>query len=92
MTPKEWRRAEAQRRVSRALDELQRAQDLLVRAMAALSPLRYGAPTQARIGKLRDRVHAEWYRTGELRQSSRIEMDRDPTAEELAAVAKGPTP
>jgi hypothetical protein len=81
------RLALALRRVNRALNEIQAAQDALGRASAELSSVQYGAPTQDRIGKLYDRVHAEWYRTRRLLDDARIRIDRDPTAEERAAFA-----
>lgn len=78
MTAAEWRRARALRHIE---------------ASAELSALHYGHPAQARVGKLRDRVRAEWYRTRDLRDDHRVVLDRDPTNAELAAAneAKGPT-
>lgn len=73
-------------RVQSALDNLQAAQDYLDRAMGALSPICYGSPTQDRIGKLRERVHAEWYKTRALLDDRRICLDRDPTDKELTAL------
>jgi uncharacterized protein HemY len=83
MTPSEWRRAQAKLRVERALAQIQLAQDCLSRASSELSALHYGHPAQKRVSKLRDRVHAEWYRTTELRQHPRVELDREPTPADL---------
>lgn len=70
-------------RVQSALDHLQASQDSLDRAMGALSPVCFGSPTQDRIAKLRDRVHAEWYKTRALLDDRRIKLDREPTGTEL---------
>jgi hypothetical protein len=70
-------------RVHRALDRIQEAQNELGRACEQLSAIRFGHPTQLRVRKLYDRVHAEWYRTRNLLEDPRIELDRDPTPEEL---------
>lgn len=83
MTPKEWRRAQAELRVAHALRQIQLAQDCLDRAFAELSALRWGHPQQRRIAGLREKLHAEWYRTRRLTENPRLELDRDPTPEEL---------
>jgi hypothetical protein len=79
------RLAVARHRVLKALGDIQEAQDALDKACAELSTIQHGHPTQRRIGSLRDRVHAEWYRVARLRDDLRIRIDRDPTPEERAA-------
>jgi hypothetical protein len=79
------RLALAKQRVLRALGDVQEAQDALDRASAELSAIQYAHPAQKRVGALRDRVHAEWYRVARLRDDLRIRIDRDPTPEERAA-------
>jgi hypothetical protein len=72
------RHAVALARVRVALKKIEAAQGLLGEACAALSPICYGHPAQVRVGKLYDRVHAEWYRTQRLLDDKRIELDHDP--------------
>jgi hypothetical protein len=85
MTADQWRRAQAKLRIERALAQIQEAQYCLDRAAAELSSLCYGHPAQKRVSKLYDRVHAEWYRTAELRNDRRVVVDREPTKAELGA-------
>jgi hypothetical protein len=72
------RRAVALARVQVAMRKIETAQGLLGEACAALSPVCYGNPAQVRVGKLYDRVHAEWYRVRKLLDDPRIELDHDP--------------
>jgi hypothetical protein len=55
-------RAEAERRVARALELVERAQHTLERACEELSPVIGALPDWQRIGKLADRVHDAWRR------------------------------
>jgi len=89
MTASEWRRAEAKVRVEQALAQIQMAQGALESARAALAPVRGAATSYGQLGEIRDRVNAEWYRTRELLDHPRLEMDRDPTLADLAAAKAG---
>jgi hypothetical protein len=68
-------RAEAERRVRKALDHVQNAQAELDRACAELSNLERGVVVWRLIGKLYDRVHAAWYRVEEFRKQGRFTLD-----------------
>lgn len=87
MIASEWRRAEAKVRMLRALSHIQRAQDELSCAAGQLSSLRFGHPAQAAVMRVYGRVHEVWYRVNALLVHTRVEMDRDPTPEELSAAA-----
>jgi hypothetical protein len=82
---KQLRHALAQARVRRAMILVEDAQRRLGMAMSELSTLQYGAPAHGRVGKLYDRVHAEWYRLQNLFGDDRILLDREPTEEERTA-------
>lgn len=84
----QWRRAEAKLRILRALAHVQRAQDELGRAAGELSTLRFGHPAQRAVMRVYDRVHEVWYRVNALLVHPRVEVDRDPTDEELTAATK----
>jgi hypothetical protein len=68
-------RAEANRRVRKALDHIQEAQNHLGRAQAELSALEHGAVVWKAAGALYDRVHAFWHRVEAFRQKGRFRLD-----------------
>jgi hypothetical protein len=72
------RHAVALARVHVALKKIEAAQGLLGQACAALSPICYGHPAQLRVGKLYNKVHAEWYRVKRLLDDPRLALDHDP--------------
>lgn len=80
------RNAVARHRVRLAMQDIERAQRLLGAAAEQLSAVRYGNPDQRRVMALYDRVHSQWYRCQTLLGDRRIELDRDPTAAEVAEV------
>jgi hypothetical protein len=85
-------RAEAERRVRKALDHIQNAQAELGRACAELSNIERGVVVWRVVGKLYDRVHAAWYRVEEFRKQGRFTLDsiaRESLAKRLAAQKLG---
>jgi hypothetical protein len=72
---REQKCAEAQLRVRRALDHIQRAQEEIGRASAELSSLIGGIPVWKAAGKLYDQVHRFWYRVEAFRQAGRFTLD-----------------
>jgi hypothetical protein len=68
-------RAEAEPRVRRALDHIQRAQLELGRASAELASLEGGVVVWRLVGKLYDRVHSAWYRVEAFRKAGRFRLD-----------------
>lgn len=68
-------RLEAERRVLRALDHIQRAQAELGHAQAALASLEGGVAVWRLTGKLYDRVHAGWYRVEAFRKAGQFGLD-----------------
>ena len=63
----ELRRELGEQEMARALDELQRAQNGLARACAALSPILGAAPDWRAVSALHDRVKAAWHRVNKKR-------------------------
>ncbi len=70
-------RAEAERKVRAALDHIEAAQNLIERACQELCPVIGALPAWTRIGKLRDRVNAEWHRLYEVRPRGGYGLDED---------------
>ena len=68
-------RAEALRRVSRALALIEQAQNDLGSACAELSALEGGMRVWNACRKLTDRVHEFWYRIDGFRASGRFKLD-----------------
>lgn len=67
--------AEAQRKVRAALVSIEAAQRLLGKACEELSPIIGGAPAWGRVGKLYDKVHAEWHRVNALLDGRKLDLD-----------------
>lgn len=67
--------AEAELRVRRALQCIQRAQNELGTACAELAALRGGVPVWKAASALYDRVHAYWYRVEAFRMARRYSLD-----------------
>jgi hypothetical protein len=87
--------AEAERKVRTALDLIESAQRQLGRACAELSPVIGGIGPWGRVGKLYDRVHAEWHRTKALLDGRKLDLDetgRGALAKGLAAGEGRPQP
>lgn len=76
--------AEVQRRIRRALHQIEEAQGLIGDACAILSSLRYAAPEWRATSKLYDRVKAHWYRVRDALEFSRkaTKVSLDPLATE----------
>lgn len=75
---------EAQVRVRRALEHIQRAQDELGRAGSELASIVGGAATQAVVMRAYDLVHRTWYRVAKLRDRA-AKLDLDEMAKESFA-------
>ena len=81
-------RGEAERRIRKALEHVQRAQAELGRACEELSNIAPEPAARRELGKLYDRVHAAWYRVEAFRKSGRFDLDgiaRETLARSLAA-------
>lgn len=81
-------RAAAEMRVRQAMQHIQNAQDELDRACRMLSALTWGDPTYRACGKLRERVHALWYRVQTFGRGRRYSLDStniEALARELAS-------
>lgn len=76
ITP-EVERAEAERKVREALRHVEAAQRELELACQELCPVIGALPDWERIGKLRDRVNAQWHRLNEVRPRSGYRLDED---------------
>ncbi len=64
--------AEAKRRVQKALQQIEEAQNLLGAACATLSSLCYARPEWNATSKLHDRVKSHWYKVeGSLRNGAK---------------------
>jgi hypothetical protein len=70
-------RAEAERRVRAALANVEAAQRELGRACEEMSAIIGGIPPWERLGKLYDRVHAEWHRLNLWFNGARSKLDLD---------------
>lgn len=83
-------KAEARRRVRRALAQIEAAQNSLNDACATLSSLRYANEQCKATSKLADRVKAHWYRVRDALEGNR-KVCLDPLAAEtvLARAAEG---
>lgn len=86
-------RAEAERRVRAALAHIEAAQRELGAASEELSAIIGGLRPWERVGKLYDRVHAEWHRINVWlqkgpRQLGLDECGRDALAKRIAAGAR----
>lgn len=68
-------RAGAVAKVRRAMRHIENAQNELNAACSELSAITYGHPTQLACGKLRDRVHAFWYRVQNFSYGKRYSLD-----------------
>lgn len=66
---------EAERRVRSALQLIQRAQAVVGEASSLISNIEGMAPQWSRLGKLYDRIHAEWYRVEDRRKRGRFTLD-----------------
>ena len=77
--------AEAQRKVRAALESIEAAQRLLGRACEELSPIIGAVGPWGRVGKLYDKVHAEWHRVRALLDRRKLDLDESGRA----ALAKG---
>lgn len=67
--------AEIQRRMKKALDHIQAAQNELGRAQAELSAIQHGAPECAAVGREYDRVRRLWYRVEKKTKYSKLGLD-----------------
>lgn len=63
------------RKIQRACDAIQEAQNQLGTACGELSALMYGAPAWKKAHKLYDNIHAFWYVVDGLRHHSRVRID-----------------
>lgn len=68
-------RAEAERRIRKALDHVQQAQAELGRACEELSNIEPEPAARRLLGQLYDRVHAAWYRVEAFRKAGRFDLD-----------------
>lgn len=76
ITPsKEQIRAATLAKIAKAQQHIEAAQNQLDSARSELSALMYGAPAWKACGALRERVHAFWYRVGDLRGMKRVTLD-----------------
>lgn len=83
------RRAAAQERIRAATQHIENAQHELDRACQALSSLCWMQPELDRVGKLRDRIKAQFYRLSafshaRVKACAKAELDHEPTADEHA--------
>jgi hypothetical protein len=68
--------AEAKRRVSLALRQIEDAQNALGHACSTLSSLDYACPMWKATSKLYDRVHAHWYKVRDrLEGNTKVKLD-----------------
>jgi hypothetical protein len=70
----------AEARVRAALEHLQQAQVEVERARQQLAAVVGVLPEYDRLGKLYERVRAEWYRLAAKRGSPRLDLDSDARA------------
>lgn len=81
-----WHTAEVDARVRRAQRLIEAAQNNLRSAQQELSSIRGALAVWKKTGAFADRLHAFWYEVRDKRRAT-WSIDREPTAEELAALA-----
>jgi hypothetical protein len=84
--------AEAQRKVRAALDHIEAAQRLLGSACEELCPIIGAAPAWGRVGKLYDKVHAEWHRVNALLDRRKLDLDESGRAALAKRLPSTPAP
>jgi hypothetical protein len=88
-------RGEAERKVRAALANIEAAQRLLGKACEELCPIIGAVGPWGRVGKLYDKVHAEWHRVNAFLQNKRGRLNLDESGRAALArhlAANGPTP
>lgn len=75
--PEDLARWEARRRMNDALEKIEQAQSLVDDACRLLCPLTPLSNDWARVGKLYDRIKAEWHRMNLLRNGDHFTLDPD---------------
>lgn len=83
------RKVAAQERIRAATEHIEKAQHELDRACQALSSLCWMQPELDRVGKLRERIKAQFYRLSKFSDSrvkatAKAELDHEPTPDEHA--------
>jgi hypothetical protein len=92
MTPTEWRRAQAMLRIEHALALIGQARGVVMEAASILADLEHASTQQSGLRDVCDVLSLAWRSTANLRGDPRVELDRDPTTEELAAAYKETPP
>jgi hypothetical protein len=70
----------AQAKVREAMRLVEEAQNIVLRAAHELSPIIHGAPENARLIRLYDRIRAEWYKLERSLQTKGHKLDLDEMA------------
>ena len=83
------RKEAAQERIRAATEHIENAQHELERACSALSSLNWMHGEQLRVGKLAEKVKAQFYRLvshsyARVKVAAKAELDREPEADEHA--------
>jgi hypothetical protein len=78
-------RAEAEARIQRALDHIEQAQRLMDRACQEISSIEGMCPDWQRLGKIHQRIEAEWHRLNHRRKTARYDLDGSAAEQFIAA-------